>query len=144
MSGEAHLLRMLEPAVRPMGAPSPGVQPRGPIDGLSFDQVLQQAEASQPIRLSAHAQQRLDEMGVQLGESELRAIGEAVDRAAEKGAREALVLMDRLALVVNVPNRTMVTAMSEQRMREGVVTKIDAAVWAEHAPAATEEHRLRL
>ena len=61
-------------------------------------------------------------------------LNKAVDRAAAKGARDALVLIpgasrtDDLALVVSVVNRTVVTAMDGERMRESVFTNIDSAV----------------
>jgi len=143
MAGESHLLRMLEPAVRPTGSPAPAVQPRGPVDGMSFDQMLRQAQSSQPIQISDHAQQRLDEMGVQMTESRMAALGEAVNRAAEQGARDALVMLDDTAMVVSATNRTLVTAMDESRMREAVITNIDAAVWANQTSPGPP-HRLQL
>ena len=61
-------------------------------------------------------------------------LSEAVDKAAVKGARDALVLMpgstrkNDLALVVSVTNRTVVTAMDGDNIREGVFTNIDRAL----------------
>jgi len=142
--GEAQLLRMLEPAVRPTGAPSPAVQPRQSVEGLSFNDMLRQAESSQPIRISTQAQQSLDEMGIQMTEPRMASLAEAVNRAAEHGARNALVLMDRAGMVVNVADRTLVTAMNEQRMQENAITDIDAAVWAHDAASTPEQTRLQL
>jgi flagellar operon protein len=51
-----------------------------------------------------------------------------VARAREKGARESLVLLDELAFVVSIRNRTVITAL--QPSTEGVFTSIDSAVIA--------------
>lgn len=140
-SEAAQLMRMLEPAVRPAGTPAPRVQPRSPIEQQGFDEILRNAEAETPetsggggpVKISGHAQQRLDQMGVSLDEGQMRALGEATDRAASKGANESLMLMDRLGLIVNIRNRTVITALSEQRMRQGIVTQIDSTVWVDNA-----------
>ena len=53
----------------------------------------------------------------------------AVDKAAQKGARESLILMNNdLALVVSVTNRTVITAMDGASIRDNVFTNIDSAV----------------
>ena len=53
----------------------------------------------------------------------------AVDKAAQKGARESLILMNNdLALVVSVTNRTVITAMDGSSIRDNVFTNIDSAV----------------
>lgn len=131
MSDPANLLRMLEPAVRPAGVPAPQVTPRLPIDQQSFEQVLQTAAGSGDLKISAHAQQRLSQMGVELSDSQVQALSAAADKAAAKGANDSLMLLNRLGLIVNIPNRTVITALSEQRMSEGVVTNIDSTVWVD-------------
>jgi flagellar operon protein len=142
MAGEDQLLRMLEPAVRPAGAPAPTAPPRRPVDQQSFDELLRtaaDAADTQPLKVSGHAARRLSQMGVELNESQVQALTEATDKAARKGATESLMLIERLGLIVNIPNRTVITALSAQRMSEGVVTNIDSTVWVESAnPAAAE------
>ncbi len=126
MSTSDQLLRLLEPAVRPTGAPGPAARPRPSVEHSSFEQLLDSARG--PLRISAHAQTRLTQQGVALEGPRMAAISDAVMRAEAKGARDALVMMGDLGLIVNVPNRTVVTAMTSQRMREGVVTDIDSAI----------------
>ena len=48
MAGEAELLRMLEPAVRPAGVPARPIQPITPVEQRDFDQLLREAEMTQP------------------------------------------------------------------------------------------------
>ncbi len=55
-------------------------------------------------------------------------VKEGVDRAAAKGARESLVLMDNVALVVSIKNRTVITAVDKANLKESVFTNIDSAV----------------
>ena len=43
MAHEGELLRMLEPAVRPAGAPSRSAAPARPIEQLEFDALLRRA-----------------------------------------------------------------------------------------------------
>jgi flagellar operon protein len=53
----------------------------------------------------------------------------AVDKAAGKGSRETLVLMDnQLAFVVSVRNRTVITAMDGATVKDSVFTNIDSAI----------------
>jgi flagellar operon protein len=53
-----------------------------------------------------------------------------VQRAASKGARDSVIFVDSTAFVVSVQNRTVVTAVDREHMREHVFTNIDSAVIA--------------
>lgn len=83
---------------------------------------------AQPLKWSGHAQERLAASKRTLSESEVAALNSAVDRAAQKGSRDALILMRDLALVVSVKNRTVITAVEGERMKENLFTNIDSAV----------------
>jgi flagellar operon protein len=114
----------------PIGAPSPEpARPNGPPPGgASFQQVLQGVLSERPVRLSAHAQERLTAAQRHLSEQEWQAINQAVSKVAQKGGREALLLTHDLALVVSVTNRTVITAVERERAKENVFTNIDSAV----------------
>ena len=97
-----------------------------------FQQVLQQAvEGQAPVRFSKHAQHRLATRGVHLTAEALNKLQGAVDRAAAKGARDSLVLMDDLALVVSIRNRTVITAVDAASRRDNVFTNVDSVVFTE-------------
>ncbi len=51
---------------------------------------------------------------------------EAVDRAEEKGMTESLVMVDDLAFILNVKNKTIVTAVNDTS--NAVFTNIDGAI----------------
>lgn len=119
------------PAVRHIGnnlVPSTGAAPvqRSAHNNGAFCAVLQQAQRS--VRFSAHAQARLQSRHIELDAEVLRRVESAVDKAAEKGSRESLLLMDDVALIVSVRNRTVITAIDKENLKENVFTNIDSAV----------------
>ena len=110
------------PATAPASAPS-----GGPVNGPSFADVLARTPG---LTFSRHALERLQRRGIELGEQTLARLGDGVERAAGKGSRASVVLVDGTAFVVAVPNRTVVTAVDPEHMREQVFTNIDSAVIA--------------
>ncbi|WP_040682955.1 TIGR02530 family flagellar biosynthesis protein [Thermosinus carboxydivorans] len=117
---------------RPIGlpnssAPTPGKQSTAPVQGgSSFGQVLEQYLTD--IKFSQHALQRLQSRNIQLNQTELVKLNSAVEKAARKGAKESLILMDNLALVVSIRNKTVITAIDGASIKENVFTNIDSAV----------------
>lgn len=117
------------PGIGSIGSrPRSAVQPPTRPAGADFGQVLAQKLSSHEVRFSAHAQARLRAAGIELGPEEQLKLREAVNKAAAKGARESLVLMGDVALVVSVKHRTVITAVEAARMRDNVFTNIDSAV----------------
>ena len=92
-----------------------------------FEQVLSQVLGG--VKFSQHAAQRLQTRNINLSPTQLNQLNSAVDKAAQKGARESLVLMNNdLALVVSITNRTVITAMDGASIKDNVFTNIDSAV----------------
>jgi flagellar operon protein len=98
----------------------------GTAPGNSFQNVLN--DQLRTVKFSHHARQRLQARNISLGGAELKRLEEGVAKAAQKGARDSLVLMDNLALVVSIKNRTVITAVDEANLKENVFTNIDSAV----------------
>ncbi len=104
--------------------------------GSSFADVLEQAGApgaarpSGDLSFSKHALARVQRRGIELGASTLGRLSQGVDRAASKGSRDSLVLVDGTAFVVSVSNRTVITAVGSEHMKDNVFTNIDSAVIA--------------
>jgi len=94
----------------------------------SFDRVLE--KEIKEVKFSKHAQERLDNRNIQLGQEDITHLERAVSKAEEKGSKESLVLMRDLAFIVSVPNRTVVTAMAGDQLKDNVFTNIDSAVIA--------------
>ena len=51
-------------------------------------------------------------------------------RAGEKGIKDSLVVVDSYAFIVNVPNKTVVTALDQGETGDHIFTNIDGAVIA--------------
>ena len=81
------------------------------------------------VRFSAHAANRIEQRGLPITAGEIGKVGEAIETAGTKGAQHSLVMGPGYALIVHVPNRTVVTAMEPQALRESVITNIDSAVF---------------
>lgn len=94
----------------------------------AFDNVLQ--KELQDLKFSRHAQERLSERNITLNETDLAKLQSAVDRADQKGAQDSLVLLRDVGFIVSVRNRTVVTAVAADNLKENVFTKIDSAVIA--------------
>ncbi len=80
------------------------------------------------LKVSNHAKTRLQSREIQLDQAKWDRVLEGVERAALKGAKESLVMVDDVALVVSVRNRTVITAVSQDHLKENVFTNIDSAV----------------
>ncbi|HAP36507.1 MAG TPA: flagellar protein [Bacteroidetes bacterium] len=115
----------------PIGNPS-GAGNRLPIDlpaDRSFKQVFD--KELQSVKFSKHAQQRLDSRNITLNDQDKTKIENAVSMAEKKGSQDSLVLLRDMAFIVNIKNRTVVTAMDKESMSQNVFTNIDSAVVAE-------------
>jgi len=109
-------------AQQPVAAPRPNAPATGP-QGVGFEALLQDR-----LKVSGHAQTRLQSREIQLGKDEWERVLNGVERAAQKGARESLVMLDDVALVVSIRNRTVITAVDKQHLKDNVFTNIDSAV----------------
>ena len=111
--------------VRPKGTPV-----QIPPTGGSFRDVLRTsttAPAGAPLKFSAHAQQRLQSRGITLSQDDLANMNAMADKAAAKGAKNSLFMMRDVAMVVSITNRTVITAVDQNSMKDNVFTNIDSA-----------------
>jgi flagellar operon protein len=111
---------------------TPASRPAAPANGPAFGDVLagKLAGSTQDVTFSGHALQRIQRRGITVDASTTARLNEGVTRAAAKGSRYSLVLVDDTAFVVSVPNRTVITAVDRDHMKEQVFTNIDSAVIA--------------
>ena len=99
--------------------------------GLSFEEILKQKQdvsESLELKFSKHAAMRLEDRNISLSEEQSKRLESGVQKASEKGIRESLVIVDSLAFIVNVPNKTVVTAMDQADSNDNIYTNIDGAV----------------
>jgi flagellar operon protein len=93
----------------------------------SFNSIFQQE--LEKIKFSSHALKRLETRNIQLNETDINKIQDAVSKAEQKGSKDSLVMVNDTAFIVNIPNRTVVTAMPVNESNENVFTNIDSVVF---------------
>jgi len=93
-----------------------------------FTQIL--AQELNSVQFSQHALGRLQARNIVLGQAELVKLNHAIEKVAQKGAKESVVFMqnNNLALVVSVKNKTVITAMDGASIKDNIFTNIDSAV----------------
>jgi len=102
---------------------------RGSLQGATFKTLLdEQLSKNSPLLFSKHARERVDQRGIELTDTLLKNLGDAVSKARDKGAKDVVVIDARQAFIVNVPNNLVITTMTGSEMKENVFTNIDSAV----------------
>ena len=95
----------------------------------NFSTIFQQE--LDKVKFSNHAIKRLENRNIQLSDNEINKIQNAVQKAESKGSKDSLVMMNNTAFVVNIPNRTVVTALPVGESNENIFTNIDSVVFAQ-------------
>lgn len=104
------------------------------VADIPFSEILQQKTLNpgygqqNEIKFSKHASMRLADRNITLNDDINARLKLGVAQAKEKGINESLVLVDELAFIVNVPNKTVVTAMDQSETKGNIFTNIDGAV----------------
>ena len=103
------------------------------VSDVAFEDVLRQKQnqavmESSELKFSKHAANRLNDRNILLTDSQNVRLENGVKQASEKGITESLVLIDSLAFIVNIPNRTVVTALDQTETNSNIFTNIDGAV----------------
>lgn len=96
----------------------------------SFRDVLKtKLKNNSNIDFSKHAQNRLISRGIKISESDLSKLNDGVAKAADKGSRDSLIMVNNVAYVVSIENKTVITAIDDKSLQENVFTNIDSAVF---------------
>jgi flagellar operon protein len=130
MSAVEHNPALVPPGLAPVGRPTATTSTTSTPGGPSFASVLGATQTAQPVKFSSHALQRVERRGIDVSPATLGRLNDGVERAAGKGARASVVFVDATAFVVSVPNRTVITAVDRDHMKQQVFTNIDSAVIA--------------
>ena len=86
------------------------------------------AGGAEQIKFSNHAVERMRTRGISFNPDDMQRLGDAVQRAAAKGSKDSLILMNDSALIVSVKNKTVVTVMDKNALKENVFTNIDSTI----------------
>lgn len=93
-------------------------------DQRNFKELLDK----QLLKFSHHAEIRMAQRGIELPSERLHQLNDAIDSAASKGAKDSLIVLGDIAMIVNVPSRTVVTTLDGAQMKSNVFTQIDSAI----------------
>lgn len=97
--------------------------------GTSFDAIYREELTKQTeVKFSKHALERLQMRNISLSKDEMGKLNDAVNKAAEKGVKETLIIMGNSAFIANVKSKTIITAAAGDNLKENVFTNIDGAV----------------
>ncbi|MDN5377851.1 MAG: hypothetical protein PWQ76_102 [Clostridiales bacterium] len=93
------------------------------------EQLEKQTVLNSKVEFSKHALDRVAERNIDLTENNtLERLDKAVEAAQQKGANDALVLIDSTAFLVSVKNNKVITTVSAEDLQGNVFTNIDSAV----------------
>jgi flagellar operon protein len=96
----------------------------------TFETLLQkEIHKNQNLKFSKHALERLQEREIELTTQEVDKLNSAITKAATKGIKETLIIMDNKAFIASVPNRTVITAATDKQLKDNVFTNIDGAIF---------------
>lgn len=136
-------LNTLDSTIKGTGFPTTSINPSKSniTTGPSFKETLDKSATvdlkkivndaglvEKGIKFSNHAIERMQSRGISFKADDMTKLNEAVDRAANKGSRDSLILMNDSALIVSVKNRTVVTVMDQAALKENVFTNIDSTI----------------
>lgn len=97
-------------------------------NGVSFQETLEKENQSESLSFSKHAAERLDQRGIDVNDGLMSNLEQAVSKAREKGSKEVAVIGSEGIFIVNVPNNVVVTTMTQDDMKDRILTNIDGAV----------------
>lgn len=95
--------------------------------GPTFRQILEEKQTGTgELRFSKHANERLASRNIQLSAEQRERLEGGVCKASQKGIKDSLVMVDNMAFIVNVTNRTVITAVGDGD--DKIFTNIDGAI----------------
>ncbi|WP_374724034.1 TIGR02530 family flagellar biosynthesis protein [Calidifontibacillus erzurumensis] len=94
----------------------------------SFKQILGTFQEDNPLKISKHAEKRLNERNIHIDEQLWNKIAEKVNEAKAKGISDSLVVTDKAALIVSTKNNTVITAMDRTEASSQIFTNINGTI----------------
>lgn len=107
-----------------------GVKIQGQGQSVDFKTLLGQRlnEQQSSVIFSKHAQHRVDSRKIDVSSQMLGKLSNAIDKAQSKGVRDALILNGDTMFIVNIPSKTVVTAIQKGELKDNIFTNIDGTV----------------
>lgn len=94
-----------------------------------FGQVLERIQnKNDDIKFSKHAMTRIDNRNMNLSNEELNKLKSGFNKAEKKGVKDALILIEDKAFIASIKNKTVITTVNKEQLKDNVFTNIDGAV----------------
>lgn len=94
----------------------------------SFKDLLDQ-QIKNTVTFTKHASIRKEQRNIEVTDSDLEKLGDACDKAQEKGIGNALIMMENSAFIVNAADKRVITVMDKNEMKNKLFSDIDGAVF---------------
>lgn len=105
------------------------VKKKREVSGKSFESVLKQMQGKdENIKFSKHALDRMGYRDMTLSQEEFNRLRMGFNRADKKGVKDALILMGDKAFIASIKNKTVITTVNSDQLKDNVFTNIDGAV----------------
>ncbi|WP_102346941.1 TIGR02530 family flagellar biosynthesis protein [Bacillus sp. Marseille-P3661] len=95
--------------------------------GSSFKELLNNIDSS-TLKISKHAEKRLNERNIKIDPELWTKIEKKVNEARIKGVHDSLVVTEQAALIVSAKNNTVITAMDRNEAAEQIFTNINGTI----------------
>ena len=116
-------------AVQNVPNSSTSISPQSSDFAKELENQLRQLNSESGVQVSKHAMDRISERNIDLSaDNKLDRLNKAVTLAGEKGADDALVMIDSTAFVVSVKNNKVITTLTADDMQGSIFTNIDSTV----------------
>ena len=92
-------------------------------------ELTRAGQEGQDVQFSKHAISRAEERGIEITPSLIDQIKGSMVRAQAKGATNILAMDAEKAFIINVPHARVITAITQDEMKDSVFTNIDGAVF---------------
>lgn len=94
-----------------------------------FNHVLEKIKSKEEdIKFSNHAKVRMDMRNMSLNDEEINRLKSGFSKAQEKGVSDALILIGDKAFIASIQNKTVITTVNKEQLKNNVFTNIDGAV----------------
>ncbi len=107
----------------------PDAGKRAAAGGFAMALQAELTRAGQDVQFSKHARSRAEERGIEITPDLIDQIKGSMVRAQAKGATNILAMDTEKAFIINVPHAKVITAITQDEMKDSVFTNIDGAVF---------------
>ncbi|CZQ90242.1 hypothetical protein [Trichococcus collinsii] len=81
-----------------------------------IQKALIQSKDDKELKISNHAQKRLDQRGFSLAGEDMSNLSQAMDELDDKGSKNSLLFYKDMALIASIDNRTIITALNKNEL----------------------------